>query len=168
SVASINTAGALDGSLASWFNSGGPAAGRAIHGAGAVAESLARALSPSAAPAGAAAPAIAKAVLNAASPVIAAAPERVLYHFANFDPIATFSDALKSFANDSASIPLLGAADAEGHSTRAWTITGVVLAVDAILVARWYADRTAVRKAKAKASVAGMYGEIDPTDTWRN
>ncbi|HWE94996.1 MAG TPA: S53 family peptidase [Tepidisphaeraceae bacterium] len=167
SASSINAAAALDGSLASWFNSGGPAAGRAIQGAGAVAQSLARALSPSAAPAGAA-PAVAKAVLSAASPVIAAAPERVLYHFANFDPIATFSDALKSFANDSASIPLLGAADSEGHSTRAWTITGVVLAVDAMLVARWYSDRAAVRKAKAKASVAGMCGEIDPNEAWRN
>ncbi|MDB5174643.1 MAG: pcp 3, partial [Phycisphaerales bacterium] len=172
SVGAMNTAAAVDASLASWVSSGPPAF-RVARPTGAIsaAETIARAIAPGGNVEGtptAPAAAIAGAVARAAGPIIAAAePANVFYHFANFDPIATFSGAIKAFADESASIPLIGAADTDGHFSRAWTITGVVLAIDAVLVGRWYSDRSAARRAKSKAAAAGMSGEIDSPHEWR-
>ncbi|MDB5358447.1 MAG: pcp 2 [Phycisphaerales bacterium] len=172
SVGATNTAAALDASLVTWVGSGPPAF-RVASPAGALsaAEAIARAIAPGGSVEGtpaAPAAAIAGAVARAAGPILAATePANVFYHFANFDPIATFSGAIKAFADESASIPLIGAAETDGHFSRAWTITAVVLAIDAVLVGRWYADRSAARRARSKAAAAGMCGEIDSAHEWR-
>ena len=82
-------------------------------------------------------------------------PAGIAYRFANFDPSATFSDAMSDFARDAASMSTIATAVPTHHaSQRAWVITGAVLGVDALLVANWYADRARKLKAKTQASTS--------------
>lgn len=67
-----------------------------------------------------------------------------LYHFPDFDPATLFADAMARFAKESASIsPLV----LHRRVSRAWAITGAVIAVDAGFVARWYIKRRHKREA---------------------
>ena len=66
------------------------------------------------------------------------APE--IFSIMHIDAAATFGDALSSFADESAAMPTLRAA-AEHSNARAWALTGLVLAADAVIIARYRKQR---------------------------
>jgi hypothetical protein len=67
----------------------------------------------------------------------------ILYRFANFDPVATFSDSLADFARESASV---GPLETTPSSHRALIVTAAVIAVDTLLAAHWYNERRKTKK----------------------
>jgi hypothetical protein len=89
----------------------------------------------------------------AAGSSIVSMPARALYRFAGFDPVATFADAMADFTRESlGTTPVATVEQRQVPSRRAWYITGAVLVVDGLLVARWLSERAAARK-KDKKSV---------------
>ena len=72
------------------------------------------------------------------------APAGLVYRFASFDPSRTFADAMAAFAGESALMTPVEIA--RHHSHRAWIVTGIVIAADVLLAARWLAERNRLRK----------------------
>jgi hypothetical protein len=72
-------------------------------------------------------------------------PAQVTYNFIRFDA-ASFQDAVAAFANELATIAK--PAGVHRSTTRAWVITGTVLAVDAILVGYWRLKKRKQEKAR--------------------
>ena len=70
-----------------------------------------------------------------------AAAANVVTHFIHVNALTAFCDATAAFINECATVPTSSAAATGPHRTRAWLITAGVLAVDALLVAHWYATR---------------------------
>ena len=71
------------------------------------------------------------------APVVEDAPTR--YNFVRFDPAALLNDTAARFINESAS---LGIADLAMNSrSRAWVITGAVIAIDALFLGYWLGRR---------------------------
>ncbi|HET6251906.1 MAG TPA: S53 family peptidase [Tepidisphaeraceae bacterium] len=142
--------GQVDGALVSWLSGHGDAkAAGPASALAAKAGSMAAISNP--APAS-----LAHSAAALASQIVAptmALPANIIYRFANFDPVATFSDAMADFARESASLsPIATVSDHPSH--RAWWITGAVLGVDAMLAGRWYLDRAARRKEKQSDSTS--------------
>ncbi len=71
------------------------------------------------------------------SPAVAA---NVVTNFIHVNALTAFADATAAFIDECATIPN-APASAAPHRTRAWLITAAVLAVDALLVAHWFATR---------------------------
>lgn len=92
-----------------------------------------------------------------AAPLIAA-PANILYRFANFDPVATFSDAMAEFSRESATLAPL---HPDQGSRRAWMITGIVLTADVLLATRWYLNRRKKKEDEA-ALAAGLEQLMNP------
>jgi hypothetical protein len=86
---------------------------------------------------------------NSAAPMLLA-PQQ-MFTGARLDANAKFNDALSSLTDELASIPRQVAA---GHSNaRAWTITGLVLVADAILLARYRSKRAAAFNDRIKIAI---------------
>jgi hypothetical protein len=78
------------------------------------------------------------------------APQR-MFTMAHIDADATFNDEISSLTDELASIPR---AVAVNHSTaRAWAITGIVLAADAVMIARYRSKRASAFNDRMKIAV---------------
>lgn len=77
----------------------------------------------------------------------------VAYNFVHFNPAAMLDDAVAAFTAESSAI---GAARAPQppSSMRAWTITGLVVGVDMILVTYWYQKTRREKAARRKRALA--------------
>jgi hypothetical protein len=104
---------------------------------------------------------IAEVAQGVLGPVAAAAPGMGLG--VGIDPRAAFSDALASFAHESAALGAIMAEAAAGGSLsshgRAWAVTAGVLVADAFLIGAWHTHARAKRRAK-RAAVAGMFSIV--------
>lgn len=73
------------------------------------------------------------------------------YNFVHFNPALLLNDAIAAFTRDSAS---LSAVQMPVHSaTRAWLVTGAVVAADLLLVGCWYRNRRQQKSVRSTAPV---------------
>ena len=70
----------------------------------------------------------------------AAAVSSELFSVTHIDAAATFADAMSNFAEECASIPALPVA-AEHSNARAWALTGLIVAADAVILKRFQNKR---------------------------
>jgi hypothetical protein len=95
-----------------------------------------------------ASPAGAAAAIGVQSP---AAPKPV-FNFAHPEAATAFADALAGFVHDSTLVGSIGAP--RSTRGRAWTITGTVLALDAVMIGSWYASHRQAKRRKAALAAA--------------
>jgi hypothetical protein len=79
------------------------------------------------------------------------APEQVFFNSADIDASVRFNDALSSLTDELASIPRK--VGATHSNARAWAVTGIVLAADAALLARYRSKRAAIFNERMKIAM---------------
>ena len=76
----------------------------------------------------------------ARSPLVVKPATEAILSLTRTDLLATFADAIASFAHESAATPAASLASIETHHYK-WHVTLGVLGIDAVLIGHWYATR---------------------------
>jgi hypothetical protein len=87
----------------------------------------------------------------ARSPLVINSATDALLSLSRTDLLASFADAITSFAHESAAAPAASLASLETHHYK-WQVTLGVLGVDALLVGHWYATRRRATRASVPCS----------------